>query len=155
MARRLKGIVVEAEAGPEAPIDYIGLGLKVFGHRSEIGGLIAQVRPILDVMFIQIPKILDMGKTLSAQLMPEWQTNLAASTGGIVAVFSVEWVQESLKSLGYYKSDVDGYFGPLSRDAVKRFQIDENLLPDEWPGKETCAAIQWRMTHPKAVGGGG
>jgi peptidoglycan hydrolase-like protein with peptidoglycan-binding domain len=33
-------------------------------------------------------------------------------------------VQEALSRLGYYQGDVDGIFGRLTRDAIRRFQKD-------------------------------
>jgi peptidoglycan hydrolase-like protein with peptidoglycan-binding domain len=31
-------------------------------------------------------------------------------------------VQEKLRQLGYYKDQADGIFGPLTREAIRRFQ---------------------------------
>jgi hypothetical protein len=102
------------------------------------------------VAVIQIPRILALGKELAAELMPEWQTSLAVSTGGIVCMFSVKWVQKSLTTLGYNPGPADGIHGKQSRAAVKQFQIDNNLLPDEWPGQDTCIAIGWQLKHKPA-----
>ena len=33
-------------------------------------------------------------------------------------------VQDALKRLGYYKGGIDGIFGPLAREAIRRFQGD-------------------------------
>jgi len=144
VAKRKTGIVVERDM-PDAPVDAISIGLKAFGHRQGIGQLIAEVRPIIDVAVIQIPRILALGKVLAAELMPEWQTSLAVSTGGVVAMFNVEWVQRGLKQLGYDPGPIDGIHGKMSRAAVKKFQEDNGLLPDEWPGQDTCIALGGKL----------
>jgi peptidoglycan hydrolase-like protein with peptidoglycan-binding domain len=33
-------------------------------------------------------------------------------------------VQEALRRLGYYKGGADGTFGPLTREAIRRYQGD-------------------------------
>lgn len=140
MARRKTGVVVERDV-PEAHVDFISIGLKAFGHRAEISRLIAEIMPIVDVCGIQVPRIMALGKELAAELMPEWQTSLAVSTGGVTAMFTVKWVQTSLRTLGYDPGPIDGIHGKQSRAAVKQFQIDNNLLPDEWPGRDTCIVL--------------
>jgi Putative peptidoglycan binding domain len=40
---------------------------------------------------------------------------------------TVEAIQERLAQLGYYNSPVDGIFGPTTRDAVAKYQIDNQL----------------------------
>ena len=40
---------------------------------------------------------------------------------------TVEATQERLAQLGYYNSPVDGIFGPTTRDAVAKYQIDNQL----------------------------
>lgn len=144
MTKRLVGIVKEQDA-PATSVDFISFGLKAFSHRESIQRLFYELHPVFDVVAKQLPRVLELGKELAAQLMPNWQTGLAVSTGGVVCVFTVEWAQHNLKILGYDPGTVDGIHGERSRAAVRKFQIDENLLPDEWPGKETCAAIQWRI----------
>jgi hypothetical protein len=148
MTQRKTGVVVNRDMA-DAPVDFISIGLKAFGHRQAISQLIAEVRPIIDVAVIQIPRILALGKELAAELMPEWQTSLAVSTGGIVCMFNVEWVQKSLTTLGYNPGKVDGIHGKQSRAAVRQFQIDNNLLPDEWPGQQTCIAIGWKLKEQR------
>lgn len=39
-------------------------------------------------------------------------------------------IQEALASKGYFKGDANGQWGPDSADALKRFQADQNLMPD-------------------------
>jgi len=53
--------------------------------------------------------------------------NSAAANDAPVADPTVEATQERLAQLGYYNSPVDGIFGPATRDAVAKYQIDNQL----------------------------
>jgi len=53
--------------------------------------------------------------------------NNAAASGAQVADTTVEATQERLAQLGYYNGPVDGIFGPTTRDAVAKYQIDNQL----------------------------
>src|SRR5205814_723052 len=53
--------------------------------------------------------------------------NTAADNGAPVADPTVEATQERLAQLGYYNGPVDGIFGPTTRDAVEKYQIDNQL----------------------------
>src|SRR5438093_11524502 len=53
--------------------------------------------------------------------------NTAADNGAPVADTTVEATQERLAQLGYYNGPVDGSFGPTTRDAVAKYQIDNQL----------------------------
>jgi N-acetylmuramoyl-L-alanine amidase len=53
--------------------------------------------------------------------------NTAADNGAPVADATVEATQERLAQLGYYNGPVDGVFGPTTRDAVAKYQIDNQL----------------------------
>lgn len=53
----------------------------------------------------------------------------------------VAQVQTMLKELGYYKGKIDGQFGSLTLDAVKRFQRDNNLLVDGIVGNQTYTRL--------------
>jgi len=53
--------------------------------------------------------------------------NTAADNGAQVADTTVEATQERLAQLGYYNGPVDGIFGPTTRDAVAKYQIDNQL----------------------------
>ncbi|MFH0883106.1 MAG: peptidoglycan-binding domain-containing protein [bacterium] len=50
-------------------------------------------------------------------------------------------LQRYLKILGYAPGSEDGRLGPITRRAVKRFQLDRGLLSDGIPGQRTEAAI--------------
>jgi len=53
--------------------------------------------------------------------------NPAAANGPAVPDPTVEAIQERLAQGGYYNSPVDGIFGPTTRDAVAKYQIDNQL----------------------------
>ena len=53
--------------------------------------------------------------------------NTAAANGAPVADPTVEATQERLAQLSYYNGPVDGIFGPTTRDAVAKYQIDNQL----------------------------
>jgi putative peptidoglycan binding protein len=53
--------------------------------------------------------------------------NAAAANGAPVADATVQAVQTQLTQLGYYDGPVDGVFGPTTRDAVAKYQIDNQL----------------------------
>jgi Putative peptidoglycan binding domain len=53
--------------------------------------------------------------------------NTAADNGAPVADTTVQAVQTELTQLGYYNGPVDGIFGPATRDAVAKYQMDKQL----------------------------
>lgn len=53
----------------------------------------------------------------------------------------VSKIQSRLKEWGYYGGAVDGIFGTATRDAVKKFQRANGLVPDGIVGSKTLAAI--------------
>jgi len=55
------------------------------------------------------------------------EDNTAADNAAPAADPTVEATQERLAQLGYYSGPVDGIFGPTTRDAVAKYQIDNQL----------------------------
>jgi hypothetical protein len=53
--------------------------------------------------------------------------NTAADNSAPVADTTVQAVQTELTQLGYYNGPVDGIFGPTTRDAVAKYQMDKQL----------------------------
>jgi len=53
--------------------------------------------------------------------------NTAPADGAPVADTTVQAVQTELTQLGYYNGSVDGIFGPTTRDAVAKYQMDKQL----------------------------
>ena len=54
---------------------------------------------------------------------------------------AVETLQNQLTTLGYYDGPITGYFGPLTENALIRFQTDKGLVADGVVGNATQAAI--------------
>jgi lytic murein transglycosylase len=51
-------------------------------------------------------------------------------------------VQRRLLSLGFYEGEVDGRLGSKSRDAVRRFQLARNLVPDGYATPAVLGALR-------------
>lgn len=58
----------------------------------------------------------------------------------------VKEVQTILKNLGFYGGKLDGDFGEVTSDAVKKFQRSKGLAVDGWIGSVTCKALQTNKT---------
>jgi peptidoglycan hydrolase-like protein with peptidoglycan-binding domain len=56
-------------------------------------------------------------------------------------VGSCEWLQESLNELIDAGLDVDGEYGPLTKNAVADYQKQNGLKLDGWAGPETINHI--------------
>jgi len=55
------------------------------------------------------------------------------------------WVQASLKTLGYDPGPLDGIMGPLTRQAVRDFQMNNDLFVDGICGPLTTVAIETKL----------
>ena len=53
----------------------------------------------------------------------------------------VLWIQEALKELDYYDGDLSGRYGSLTKEAVRRFQKDNDLGADGIAGPKTVAKL--------------
>ena len=62
----------------------------------------------------------------------------------------VRQLQERLKELGYYEGEVDGQFGPGTRDAVTAFQKNNGLDADGLAGEETQKTLYSEEAVPAA-----
>lgn len=60
----------------------------------------------------------------------------------------VESLQQRLQKLGYFKAGVTGYFGGVTKEAVREFQKDRGLQPDGIVGKDTQSSLD---RHQKEV----
>src|SRR5690554_5793352 len=57
-------------------------------------------------------------------------------------------IQQKLQRWGYYDGSIDGYYGALTFDAVKRFQIKNGLVADGAVGSQTAAAMGINLDAP-------
>ena len=54
---------------------------------------------------------------------------------------SIKQLQQRLKELGYFNNNTTGYFGSITKSAVKRFQKDKGLVTDGIVGPKTFSAL--------------
>lgn len=54
---------------------------------------------------------------------------------------TIKAAQQKLKNLGYYDGVIDGSFGPKSKEALKKFQKDNNLVVDGSLGPKSKQAL--------------
>lgn len=66
---------------------------------------------------------------------------------------AVKELQQLLKQLGFYKSNVDGKFGPVTEAAVKAFQKSRGLTVDGWAGPQTMSALRKAAAAPPPSSG--
>lgn len=59
---------------------------------------------------------------------------------------AVTRLQIALRARGYFEGPITGYYGPLTRAAVMRFQRDYRLTVDGIAGPRTMAAMQGSVT---------
>lgn len=62
----------------------------------------------------------------------------------------VRMLQEKLKALGYYEAEVDGQFGPGTREAVIAFQQKNGLDADGLAGEETQRVLYSEEAVPNS-----
>lgn len=55
---------------------------------------------------------------------------------------SVICLQEKLAEKGYYDGSADGLLGPKTRAALRRYQVDNGLLPDAYPDYELLTEME-------------
>lgn len=117
--------------------DVIGIGLRIVANRDKIAAVWEDLVPIIKGVRTQYPKITD----LIDDIAPGVTTPEPEPDG-----FSVEWLQESLNTLGADpKLEVDGDYGELTRDAVTEYQQAHSLEVDGWAGVSTQASIYQQL----------
>lgn len=97
---------------------------------SEIQTLIATTLPATPNTIVRAIKV---------STIPFVQNLAVASTGEVVVQ-----LQKVLTTLGYFKEEATGYFGPLTASAVSAFQKDNNLDPIGNVGPMTRAVLNLR-----------
>ena len=57
-------------------------------------------------------------------------------------------LQQRLKDKGYYIGEIDGIWGPMTDDAIKRFQMFNGLTPDGIIGEQTLGFLFEASSNP-------
>lgn len=73
---------------------------------------------------------------------PVWKRKARAGGGGTTTVADV---QRNLAAAGYDPGPADGIAGPKTRDAIRRYQRDHDLLVDGDPSPELAAHIRQNL----------
>ncbi|WP_214658686.1 L,D-transpeptidase family protein [Candidatus Formimonas warabiya] len=81
---------------------------------------------------------------------PELHFTDPVQSGGYIAE-----LQELLKSAGYYRAKVDGNYGPMTAEAVKKFQRDHGLAPNGTIEHKTWDALAALYDQAMASNPGG
>jgi murein L,D-transpeptidase YcbB/YkuD len=97
-----------------------------------------------------IENLEQLGKQLFPTIDPKFAAAAAAST--IFDPVRVRWVQTALNVLGAKPTlDIDGEYGALTIEAVRRFQTSNGLEVDGWAGDLTHAALQAAVTEANKI----
>lgn len=67
------------------------------------------------------------------------------------SVTQMKNLQSQLNSLGFKTGDPDGIWGPKSRDAIRSFQLQHQLIADGYPNKEVFSTIKLIQSKVKAI----
>ncbi|MGB3191423.1 peptidoglycan-binding protein [Lyngbya sp. PCC 8106] len=85
------------------------------------------------------PYFLSLAVLTTALTLPQSAVAQLITQGSRGAEVSA--IQQSLQSLGFFNATVTGYYGPITRDAVIRFQQANGLSADGVVGPNTLAAL--------------
>jgi hypothetical protein len=119
----------------------IGIGLRIVSHRDEIAKVWDELVPVIQTVRRNYPKITD----LIDKIAPDVTTPKAEPEK-----FSVEWLQESLNTLGADPElEVDGEYGEATKAAVTEYQQAHSLEPDGWAGVDTQASIYQELAKAR------
>jgi hypothetical protein len=100
----------------------------------------------------------------SASIGGDWETTNvsgiddrfapAAAASTMFDPIRAKWLQTALNILGANPPlDVDGEYGPTTKDAVLAFQKTHELVADGWAGDLTPAALQLALSKQPTAGG--
>ncbi|MBV6624221.1 MAG: peptidoglycan-binding protein [Rivularia sp. (in: Bacteria)] len=101
----------------------------------------------------------DTQKKLQSRCLTQSSTNNQTNQAQILKLGSrnqaVKKLQQDLKQLNYFVSNPSGYFGPITKDAVIKFQKDNNLTVDGIAGSTTFSALKQSLSKDTNDGIGG
>src|SRR5262245_18102617 len=92
-----------------------------------------------------LPLLKEIGKEKFPGIDERFASAAAAST--MFDPIRIKWLQTALNALGANQPlDVDGEYGPKTKDAVLQFQKAQELVTDGWAGYATHAALQLALS---------
>jgi hypothetical protein len=100
--------------------------------------------------------LLPLLRQIGQQMFPGIDDKLApaAAASTMFDPMRVKWVQTALNVLGTNPPlDVDGEYGPKTKDAVLQFQTAHGLVVDGWAGDVTHTELQLALAKIKPAGG--
>lgn len=87
-------------------------------------------------------------RRLSLLLVLPVIAGLVCGEAAALSKVQVPGTQVALYRYGFYKGEIDGIAGPLTRRAIRRFQRSKGLTPDGVVGRRTRAAFGRRFGGP-------
>ena len=131
-----------------------------FGERTEKAVRLFQKKAGLPQTGVADERTIELLYLRTGTQAPAAQTG---STGGTISVdqllregstgSAVRALQEKLKALGDYDGTVTGRYGPLTKEAVRRFQWANGLTADGIAGPKTLTALGQLEAGGAAAGG--
>ncbi len=92
-----------------------------------------------------LPLLGEIGKQKFPGIDERFAPAAAAST--MFDPIRIKWLQTALNVLGTNPPlDVDGEYGPMTKDAVLQFQKAHDIVADGWAGDVTHAALQLALS---------
>ena len=98
-----------------------------------------------------LPVLKEIGKQKFPGIDERFAPAAAAST--MFDPIRIKWLQTALNALGANPSlDVDGEYGPMTKDAVLKFQMANKLVADGFAGDATHTALQFALSKKPVAG---
>ena len=92
-----------------------------------------------------LPLLKEIGKQKFPDIDEKFAPAAAAST--MFDPIRIKWLQTALNILGATPPlDVDGEYGPMTKDSVLQFQKAHELVADGWAGDATHTAMQLALS---------
>jgi peptidoglycan hydrolase-like protein with peptidoglycan-binding domain len=115
---------------------FMQIGFRLLQNREEIGKTWGQLEPIIRQAIAAAPQLKELAQKLAPEML---QGTMTASAGE--PTYDVRWVQSGLNQVMNAGLEVDGDMGPVTGEAIKKFQAANNLVVDGWMGTATAAAL--------------
>ena len=81
---------------------------------------------------------------------PETMGTTPSAMATVAAKPSKTEIQQALKNAGFYQGPIDGKIGPLTREAIQKFQEVNGLKVDGVVGKHTWEKLSLYLGEPAA-----